>query len=209
MASVIFVGNKVDFDTFLDDYKVEKQIRAFEVDIYDEKVTIAVAREIKRSLSYVISGNKLLVINSEVTLEAQNALLKCLEESSENVHFIFCTQLVDDLLPTIQSRSKMVVKRTNNLKVNNLDNLQDQSFKGNINFENYEDLLSLANNDLKNVIPILREIMLSHDSTHEQKDISYTFCKQLLRLVPLVENNNVSPTAIADIIFAPYFPIDN
>lgn len=53
---------------------------------------------------------QVIIIDDADTLshEAQNALLKLLEEPVENVYFILTTHVLEDLLPTIRSRVQIV-----------------------------------------------------------------------------------------------------
>jgi hypothetical protein len=52
-----------------------------------------------------VSGAKyFIVVFSRAGVEAQNALLKVVEEAPGNTHFFFCTQNTGALLPTLRSR---------------------------------------------------------------------------------------------------------
>lgn len=66
------------------------------------------ARAIRERLTIapMMSGNTVLIIDEAhmLTREAQNALLKTLEEPPQGAYFIFATTAPDKLLPTIRSR---------------------------------------------------------------------------------------------------------
>ncbi len=65
------------------------------------------AEKIIKSVEYVPTGRKKVVILDEMhmlTKEAQNKLLKVVEEPPEHVIFIFCTTEENKVLPTILSR---------------------------------------------------------------------------------------------------------
>jgi hypothetical protein len=52
-----------------------------------------------------VSGAKYFIVAfSRAGVEAQNALLKVVEEAPGNTHFFFCTQNTGALLPTLRSR---------------------------------------------------------------------------------------------------------
>ncbi len=57
------------------------------------------------------SKNKLLIVNNaeKLTLDAQNAMLKTLEEPSSTSHIVLITQHEDKLLPTVLSRCKKIL----------------------------------------------------------------------------------------------------
>lgn len=70
-------------------------------------------REIKRHLTFKATGKgeiRGVVIETadEMTIEAQNAFLKILEEPPEDTIIILCAGSEDDLLPTIRSRCLLI-----------------------------------------------------------------------------------------------------
>lgn len=67
------------------------------------------------------SNNKLLLAFYTITEEAQNAMLKMLEES-ENIHFVICVPDVNVLLPTVRSRLQIRDMRK-------IDKFKDQNTK--------------------------------------------------------------------------------
>jgi len=82
-------------------------------DIAPEKGSIGIdkVRAIKLEMSLKNSTEKklLVIYNSELlTHEAQNALLKILEEPTPNLLIILLTENIDSLLPTVQSRCQII-----------------------------------------------------------------------------------------------------
>jgi hypothetical protein len=77
-----------------------------------ENFTIDDSRELKSAaeLMPVIPGGKriFIVTMNGITVEAQNALLKLLEEPAEYVHFFLIVPSVHLLLPTVKSRLSMI-----------------------------------------------------------------------------------------------------
>ena len=72
-----------------------------------ELMGIAEAQALKEAAgrTAVTGGKKIFVISAQgVTREAQNALLKVLEEPPPNTHFFLVTPSFDTLLPTLRSR---------------------------------------------------------------------------------------------------------
>lgn len=77
---------------------------------YDSSMmgTVDQVRQIRDSLSYQVSTLTRVIVFDEAHLlsrQAQNALLKEIEEVREGIFFVFCTTTIDDLIPTIRSRS--------------------------------------------------------------------------------------------------------
>lgn len=76
------------------------------------RIKIGAIRELKRTLGLSSSakGRRFVIIThaDEMTIEAQNALLKTLEEPVAGVTIIMTTAKPDALLPTIMSRSQQI-----------------------------------------------------------------------------------------------------
>jgi DNA polymerase-3 subunit delta' len=83
-----------------------------------EKLSIGVGetREMVRGASMFPSGGRWQVILLEdadrLTEQAANAVLKAVEEPSPRTVWLLCAPSVDDLLPTIRSRCRLLVLRT-------------------------------------------------------------------------------------------------
>lgn len=76
------------------------------------QIRIGAIRELRRnlSLSNSLPGRKFVIILNaeEMRIEAQNALLKTLEEPRKNITFILLTTRKEQILPTILSRCQML-----------------------------------------------------------------------------------------------------
>lgn len=71
----------------------------------DTQIKIERIREVKRSASMKSKKRVILILNAELlSLEAANAILKILEEPSNNTVFILTSKNVKGLIPTIISR---------------------------------------------------------------------------------------------------------
>lgn len=83
-----------------------------------EKLTIGVkeVRELVRSAALSPAGNRwqILVIEDadRLTEQAANALLKAIEEPNQRTVWLLCAPTVEDVLPTIRSRTRLVVLAT-------------------------------------------------------------------------------------------------
>lgn len=85
--------------------------RLFELLPQEDKKSISIdqIRDLKVSLRLKSDLKRVVLItNAELlTLEAQNSILKLLEEPPKNVHFLMAVTKLDDVLETIQSRTSV------------------------------------------------------------------------------------------------------
>lgn len=102
------------------------------IEIKNDKLSIGVedVRNILREASTKpFEGDRKVIIiyqADKMTIQAQNALLKSLEEPSMGVFFILVAENKENLLPTIQSRVQ--VHRLNPLSKSDLDKYINQNF---------------------------------------------------------------------------------
>ncbi|HRN69885.1 MAG TPA: hypothetical protein PLS49_01760 [Candidatus Woesebacteria bacterium] len=110
---ILLAHNPSTFDSFIKDfqsqhgfYDLQKQI------ILPEKTTITIGqiRNLKKELSITTSKPRLIIFQQfeKATIEAQNALLKVLEDLNTNNQFIMYVNHIGAILPTIISRSKVI-----------------------------------------------------------------------------------------------------
>lgn len=204
MRSIVLVGQLEHQLDYLQKVKEKEQIEDYNVVDFAEKVVVDTAREIKRVLSYKISGSekKIIVVRSEITIEAQNALLKTLEELPDNADVFFFVGTVESLLPTILSRSNVVVLQSrpeeskNNLVTQTLkDALLEKSLPYPlVVVDQLSDDFTLVTID--DVIFSLREILLDEVSNvHNNSEGIHRIYNVLSRLqgfYPLLNNNNIN-----------------
>ena len=81
-------------------------------DIKNDTIKIATVKELTRFVSTkpVSLGFKLVVLPHfhSATIEAQNAMLKLLEDSAAYIHFLLFTNATQRILPTILSRAQVI-----------------------------------------------------------------------------------------------------
>lgn len=91
--------------------KIEQPYKRFQIEGANQ-IRISQIRELreKLALSNSLPGKKFVLIieANEMRIEAQNALLKTLEEPRENISFILICSNKNTLLPTVLSRCQMV-----------------------------------------------------------------------------------------------------
>lgn len=91
--------------------KIEQPYKRFQIEGANQ-IRISQIRELRQklALSNSLPGRKFVLIieANEMRVEAQNALLKTLEEPRENISFILICSNKNTLLPTILSRCQMI-----------------------------------------------------------------------------------------------------
>jgi len=106
MRAYILNGGQKEKNAYLDAFINRNGIPAYNIISYTEPLKIAEAKEIKRKLSISSNTKRLVVLASTPTIEAQNALLKLLEELPDDTDVIFFDGSA--LLPTVVSRCSIV-----------------------------------------------------------------------------------------------------
>ena len=85
-------------------------------------ITIDQVREVLGQFATKLLTPQFVLINPADKLgeEAENAILKNLEEPKENLHFVLITEQPSRLLPTILSRAVLYIWRENRSKINEI-----------------------------------------------------------------------------------------
>jgi len=204
MRSIVLVGQLEDQLAYLERAKTAEKIKDYNVVEFAEKVVVDTAREMKRVLSFKISDSekKIIVVNNEITSAAQNALLKTLEELPSNADVFFFVRSTESLLPTILSRSNIVVLRTHQGDLVNasftqlLRNtlLENKFFYPLVVIDQLSDEFTLSTID--DVIFSLRELMLEQASApnrnFEGMSRIYGALSRLQGFYRLLNNNNIN-----------------
>lgn len=110
---ILLAKNQSTFDTFIKEFQSQQGISDLQKQIIlPEKTTITIGqvRELKKELSISMSSPRLIIFQQfeTATIEAQNALLKVLEDLNPKNQFIMCIDRIGSVLPTIISRSKVI-----------------------------------------------------------------------------------------------------
>jgi len=97
----------------LDDISELKNIdkkNLFIISAIEARITIEQIRDLRKNLRVAAKINRFIVIVTfdSATAEAQNAMLKMLEESSLDNQFVLLVQNLEFVLPTIRSRCKII-----------------------------------------------------------------------------------------------------
>ncbi len=115
MNSIIIVSkNREDTSAALSEIYQKKSIESVDQDLYTFEKTVGIpdirAIQERLYLKPIKSKNKAVIIDAPqgLTTEAQNSLLKILEEPPENTFIMLVTPNKNSLLPTVLSRCKVI-----------------------------------------------------------------------------------------------------
>jgi len=107
MRSYIITGDKGARDEFISSFIKQEQIPTHSISYFNDEIKIEGAKLLRQILSKKYSGKNLIVLQ-ELNLIAQNALLKSIEEISENISMIISVGDLSGILDTIKSRLFLV-----------------------------------------------------------------------------------------------------
>lgn len=155
----------------------------------EASISINQARTLRSLLNLHQAHGKVLVViieNAEkLTTEAQNALLKQLEEPADNIYFLLSTHDKNSLLPTVTSRLTQV----------SLNRVGDEALVEHFTLEGYESAkisraLSLSNNNVGLAKRVLNDEATDYieSITKAKRILSSNQCDKLLLIDVLVKD---------------------
>ncbi len=219
MKSIIITGNQEARESYIREYIKENKVKTFNVVRFVDRVKISDARAIKKmvSVKQPEGEKRLFVLSSDITIEAQNALLKTLEELPEDIDIVLSVKNNGDLLSTIISRSYMVDTGRAKEVFKDLDEFEDMLIKLICQEDDKKKIISgclLLSNKISSLGPdefdkiflCLRSLMLKIS----EKKIScnktslrlvYNLITLFTDLYPLIVNNNLNKKLTMDYIF--------
>lgn len=103
MKNYLVLGDRQEREKFISNIIRSEKIAEYSVFYFTNEIKIEQAKQIRKILSKRYSEKTLLVLASINTV-AQNALLKSIEEVSENVSIIISVDDLSGILDTIKSR---------------------------------------------------------------------------------------------------------
>lgn len=201
MNCFLLIATHKNGQEYIESYLAKNKIARADATFYDEKITVDVVRDLKRSLVFKFKPGekKTIVLNQEITIEAQNALLKCLEELSEQVELFIVSAPHEYILPTILSRCKIVSPAG----LSDTYNKELLDVRKNIwaIVDTVTDLSKEPEIAIFIVMKNFRDFLLSDSNSIEEKRFAYNIIKKLQRLSPLVINNNVQLRIVLEKVF--------
>lgn len=202
MQCFVLIGDKNKSFEFIKAYEKANSILPYNIYVYSDKLKVAQVRDIKKKLGFKNGqdSKRLFIIENGATMEAQNALLKTLEElAAGDIFFLLCLSK-EEYLPTILSRAfhksfikevasrdegleKKISEAFDNISVNSRLKLSDSLFSTKDEENTYEKL-----------VLSLRSILLSpvnsfnNETMKKWSNILYNLNKNY----GIIKNNNVN-----------------
>lgn len=207
MNSFILEGDKNQQDLYIEKFIADKKIPSYFVQTY-ESFKIADARALQKILSAKLpEGAFRLVVVFSPTVEAQNAILKTIEELSSSNYVFFCVSSKDELLSTIVSRSSMVqlefVETAENADLEKrLLNIFEETgaLRKKQKLELIGFLGEIEKNDIDAIVLSLRSLFKKSDGKNYRKDIFFLL-KTLSQNLFLTSSYNVQKKLLLENIF--------
>lgn len=224
MQCFIIEGEKPLRDEFILSFKRAQNIKSYNLIEFDDVLLISQARLIKSTIAARLSKKekRLILISIVPTIEAQNALLKTIEEIEDDTFLIFSLPTKNLLLETVTSRC--FVRTFGNLK--GIEQIQESLIDALVSAVLDKDSVKIAllieklisKNEkdlLAQLILGFREFLLSENenATHSVEKVKILVCvlKNLLIFHPLSNKNNLNVRLILEntLNVSRKLPIDN
>lgn len=198
MRGYVLYGSETQKAEFVSKFVKDNKIPSYNIARFENDLKISDVREIKRNLSTTSldSRARLFIIEANPTHEAQNALLKLLEELPEDTSVIFMND--QRLLPTIVSRcSEIKLGNVHPILVNEEDmkivhsllNSSETSGK----LLEIEKFFSKEREDsFADLLLCVRQVFL------EKEGENLELLKGLVKYYPFVSSNNLNPRMTAE-----------
>ncbi|MCL4353168.1 hypothetical protein M1615_01695 [Patescibacteria group bacterium] len=206
MKSILIAANsKEKSQKYIEKIREKYGISRFEVSkiVGESSIGIGEARRIKETIFLTPGkGNKKIVVieNADLlTIEAQNALLKTLEEPPDSAFIVLLAESLENLLPTVVSRCEVVRIRDERKR---LSEEKGQGFEEKLNTVLSADInkkLKLAqdNGKTKETALIFVEQVIKEAETELIKNRETNFAKMILpegqKIYTLIKTTNVNP----------------
>lgn len=213
MSYLLLSKNKQDRIDFVNEYCRTNMISIFDLTLIDRDKRATVNTQsigiddIKKMQEKIIlkpmqSKMKVVFLNDAdiLTTEAQNALLKILEEPPDRTQIMLGAESKDALLKTIQSRCKICILRTNDRSFSKKERDEYERFIDSLHALTIAERLKKAevlskNKDeailwIENLVILLHEKIISPENVKPQ---TITVMKNLQKLHTVLKTTNVNP----------------
>lgn len=211
MGSTILVGSQNGQEKAISEYIKKYSVKNYNVVHFSDKITISNAREIKHLLSRAASGVRMIILHDDITVEAQNALLKTLEELSDEAIILFAVNSSDKLIPTIISRSQIIRLPDSNGESDDFPYKKD--LEGYISEEDLEKKIGMgfclsekisSGNRIDGLIMFLRESMFEDIEKQSLRNLKNRtkLLKTIFEYYDLIISNNLNKRLFLDYVFS-------
>lgn len=199
MNGIILMGDEELKNQYLSKLTKDNNIASYNINLYKNQLKISDVREIKKMVSVKTEGSKrLFAYLTDATIEAQNSMLKILEELPDDTFFVFFESSA--LLSTILSRCAIINVGKLNSKEPQGNN--DSALKLVRAFSENKlgdaltavDELILNKEDIVSIILSLRSLLINFVQEEQQENIIVTkkVLKTILKNYQLIQSNNLN-----------------
>lgn len=201
MNNLILIGDKERVSIYINEYIKENKFYPHEVEYFNDTIKIEDARNLKKTLGFKVKTKKIYIFNDAITIEAQNSLLKNIEEADENTYFIFASNNEESLLATVRSRCLTIVVGSAIPAHIPLQELVRTVCTNRGGWENIDKISNLMeDHPFEDLLYALRPLLLENLGNFDSH-YYYSYCKKVLPLLPLVQKNNVNRRIAVESIF--------
>lgn len=191
---MLIASNLRKINRFVNDFAKDRKISQnliFKILPKTKEFSIDQIREIKKEIIYSLTEERLYILYDfqSSSLEAQNAFLKTLEEAPDKIQFILVVDSQHRLIPTIASRSKIIILEKSLLPAVDKDTaefidrlIKDQSLK----------IFGLEKDDLIDQLIVYFKGRLAKDPKAAK------VLKEIIKVGSLIKSNNLDPRLATD-----------
>ncbi len=206
MQTLILIGPGKSKQEYLEKFKTENNVYDYLI-VSDTPFRISDARLLQKAISLKLGENeKRLITIQDPTLEAQNAILKTIEEFPAGNTVFFLASSKEEFLPTIQSRCFLL--KLEQEKIISDSQLEQKIFEITKDksqqkiFEVIDSLSPLELSDIEKLILSLRSALVAsiNDRT-ASTELLHKVLKNLSKNYGLVKSNNINKRAAVENAF--------
>ncbi len=198
MRSYLIIGNSKKREKFIENFIKEQNIHSYSITKFEDKIKVKEAKEIRTIVSRKYSENTLVIIGGGINPVAQNSLLKCFEELTDNISIIISLNDAGEILDTIKSRLFTVnLYEKSDYESSSINNLLKDKFSEKlINIDKF--LLENSNLNSSQLIDKFIENYRSEffedldNLTKHEKKQQIIKIKRLLKVCNLIKFNNLN-----------------
>ncbi len=199
MNGIILIGDEERKNQYLSKLIEDNNIASYNINLYKNQLKISDVREIKKMVAVKTEGSKrLFAYLAGATIEAQNSMLKILEELPEDTFFVFFEPSV--LLSTVSSRCTIInvgklnhkEQKSNNDSALKLVRAFSENKLGDVLVT--VDELFLNKEDIVSLILSLRGLLINFALEGKRRDaiVAQKVLKTILKNYQLIQSNNLN-----------------
>lgn len=200
ISHLLITEKKRSADKYLKEKLLAKNDLFFEITPEGKKYAISEVKQVLGEIKIYNPKKRVFYFPSfdASSLEAQNAMLKILEEPPQGVLFVLTSNSVSRLLPTIVSRTKVIkIENASALKPDAKISAALKAFLDNGQLSKL-DFAAFQAKTLEEALEVSDQICLFFKHLLKSDKNSPKVIREVLRLRGLIENNNITPQMTID-----------